>query len=70
MQRRVIRQPETSRIAGFCDMQLRRMEEVGNFPKRFKLNRQGGPYGAVGWDLAEIEQWIDQRRASRDEVPE
>jgi predicted DNA-binding transcriptional regulator AlpA len=66
MQHRIIRQPETSKVAGYCDMQLRRMEAAGLFPQRFKLNPEGGPYGAVGWDLIEIEEWIEARRRSRD----
>jgi predicted DNA-binding transcriptional regulator AlpA len=61
----VVRQPETSKLVGYCDMQLRRMERAGTFPRRFKLNPAGGPYGAVGWSLAEIMNWIAERRAAR-----
>ena len=61
----IIRQPETSRIVGYCDMQLRRMEGAGLFPARFKLNPTGGAYGAVGWSRAEIMAWVASRRASR-----
>jgi prophage regulatory protein len=65
MQRRVIRQPQTSQRVGLCDMQLRRMEQAGLFPRRFKLNPKAGPYGSVGWDESEIEEWIEARRSSR-----
>jgi predicted DNA-binding transcriptional regulator AlpA len=61
----IIRQPETSRLTGYCDMQLRRLEKAANFPQRFKLNPAGGPYGATGWSRAEIMAWIAERRASR-----
>ena len=61
----IIRQPETSRLVGYCDMQLRRLELVGDFPRRFKLNPAGGPYGAVGWSRTEIRVWIAERRAAR-----
>ncbi len=61
----VIRQPETSRLAGYCDMHLRRLEDVGDFPKRFKLNPKSGTYGAVGWSRREVMAWIAERRASR-----
>ncbi len=60
----VVRQPETSKLTGYCDMQLRRMEQAGTFPRRFKLNPAGGPYGAVGWSRAEIMNWIVERRAA------
>jgi len=29
----VVRQPETSKLVGYCDMQLRRMEHAGSFPR-------------------------------------
>ena len=64
--RRVMRLPETTRVAGACDMTLRRMERAGTFPKRFKLNPDGGPFGAVGHDHGEVMEWIEGRRASRD----
>lgn len=65
MQRRIIRQPQISQRVGLCDMQLRRMEAEGLFPRRFKLNPEAGPYGSVGWDETEIDEWLEARRASR-----
>jgi predicted DNA-binding transcriptional regulator AlpA len=61
----IIRQPETSRLVGYCDMQLRRMEQDGDFPRRFKLNPSGGAFGAIGWSRTEIMAYIASRRASR-----
>ena len=40
--RRVMRLPETTRVIGLCDMTLRRLEAAGTFPRRFKLNPDGG----------------------------
>jgi len=38
--------------------QIWRLEQEGKFPRRIKLSDN-----AVGWDLAEIEQWLESRRA-------
>ncbi len=64
--RRVMRLPETTKIVGVCDMTLRRWELAGTFPRRFKLNCDGGPYGAIAHDYDEVQAWIAERRASRD----
>lgn len=61
MTTRILRIPETEHLTGYCDMQMRRMERAGTFPKRFKLNPNGGPYGAVGHDYAEVMEWIAER---------
>ena len=63
--RRVMRLPETTQVVGYCDMTLRRLEKAGTFPKRFKLNPEGGPFGAVGHDFTEVMEWIESRRVSR-----
>ncbi len=64
--RRVMRLPETTQVVGYCDMTLRRMEKAGTFPKRFKLNPEGGHFGAVGHDFSEVMAWMESRRASRE----
>ena len=64
--RRVMRLPETTQVVGYCDMTLRRMEKAGTFPKRFKLNPEGGKFGAVGHDFHEVMEYQAARRASRD----
>lgn len=68
--KRVVREPECFQISGFCDMQRRRMEKAGTFPKRFKLNPDGGPFGAVGWDADELDAWVKARADSRTPEPE
>ena len=47
-----------------CDVHLRRMEADGKFPRRFKLFDDTGPYGAVGWRLSDIQDWIEARAAT------
>ena len=68
MGRRVLRPRETVQVTGYCDMQLRRMEAAGSFPRRFKLNPDGGPYGACGHDSNEVMAWLEARRASREDT--
>ncbi len=63
--RRVMRLPETTRVAGACDMTLRRWEAAGSFPRRFKLSPNSGPFGAVAHDYDEVQQWRVERLASR-----
>ena len=48
------------------DEHIRRLEAVGQFPKRFKLVDGSGRNGAVGWDGEEVDQWIEERRNSRE----
>ncbi len=60
---RIVRTAEAELLTGYCDVHLRRLEARGEFPRRFKLADGGGPYGAVGWRLSDIESWI-RRRAS------
>ncbi len=61
MATRALRLRETQHITGYCDMQLRRMEHAGTFPKRFKLNPNGGPFGAVAHDYDEVMAWHKER---------
>ena len=62
---RVLRIPETCRISGLTNVQLHVMEKAGTFPARFKLNPDGGKYGACGHDHGEVMSWLERRRASR-----
>ena len=52
---RIIRPAEAEHKTGYCNVHLHRLEEAGILPRRFKLNPDGGKYGAVGW----MESWID-----------
>jgi predicted DNA-binding transcriptional regulator AlpA len=60
------REPECKAFSGYSNMQRRRLEDEGKFPKRRKLNPTGGKYGAVGWGWDELYKWYDERLASRD----
>ena len=62
---RVVRGREAETMTGLVDMQRRRLEEQNLFPKRFKLNPDGGARGSYGYSRNEILQWIEKRLASR-----
>lgn len=68
--RRIYRARLTSQIVGLCDMQLRRMEAAGVFPKRVKLNPNGGKRGATGHYCDEVDKWLDERKRSREAAHE
>lgn len=61
---KVLRPGETASKVGICDRQLRDLEAVGLFPKRFPLN-PSGKGRAVGHLESEVDQWIADRAASR-----
>ncbi len=61
---RIVRPAEAEQLTGLCDVHLRRLEATGEFPRRFKLAENSGPYGAVGWRLSDIESWIERRAGS------
>jgi prophage regulatory protein len=42
-------------------MHVWRMERVGRFPRRVHLGAN-----RVGWSLAEIQEWIESKKAERD----
>ncbi len=48
----------------FTNQHLRRLEEVGKFPPRFRLAEGSGKTGACGWKLSVIQDWIDERAAT------
>lgn len=61
---RIVRTAEAEKLSGLCNVHLMRLEARGEFPPRFKLAENSGPYGAVGWRLSDIEAWIERRAAS------
>ena len=67
---RIVRPSEAEKLTGYCDVHLRRLEARGEFPKRFKLTEDSGPYGAVGWLLSDIMAWMERRAASACEPAE
>ena len=67
---RIVRPSEAETLTGYCDMHLRRLEARGEFPRRFKLSENGGTYGATGWKLSSIQDWVERRAASASEPVE
>lgn len=61
----VVREAECFKISGYSNMHRRRLEADGKFPLRFKLNPDGGAFGAIGWDFNELMAWVAERRDSR-----
>ncbi len=57
--RRTIRRDELRKMVPLSDSTIYNMEREGQFPKRFNLTAR-----CVVWDLAEVEAWIQQRRAT------
>lgn len=63
----VLRPNETAARVGICERQLRDLEADGLFPKRFSLN-PSGKGRAVGHLESEVNDWIVQRAAARQQV--
>jgi prophage regulatory protein len=57
--RRTIRRQQLREIVPLADSTIFEMEQRGQFPQRFYLTSR-----CVVWDLAEVEQWLDARRAA------
>ena len=51
-------------MVGVTNVHLHRLEADGRFPPRFKLFDDTGKYGAVGWLLSDIQDWIEARAAT------
>ena len=67
--RRIIRLPEVrEKCGGLSGEQIRRLENAGKFPKRFKLNPTADPQGngAAGWFEDEIYEHIERLAARRE----
>ncbi|CUB06474.1 Prophage CP4-57 regulatory protein (AlpA) [Marinomonas spartinae] len=47
------------RMVPLSDRTIYNLEQQGEFPRRIVLTSR-----SVAWDLAEIEEWIEQRRKS------
>ena len=59
LRKRVIRRAELRAIVPLADTTIYEMEQRGEFPRRFNLSPR-----CVVWDLAEVEAWLDERRAA------
>lgn len=57
--RRIIRRHQLREIVPLADSTIFEMEQRGEFPQRFYLTSR-----CVVWDLGEVEQWLDARRAA------
>lgn len=55
---RTIRRHELKQIVPLADSTIYEMEQRGEFPKRFALSPR-----CVVWNLAEVEVWLEERRA-------
>ncbi|MBZ6379420.1 transcriptional regulator [Pacificimonas flava] len=56
--KRSIRRNELREIVPLADSTIYEMEQRGEFPRRFALSPR-----CVVWDLAEVEAWLESRRA-------
>ena len=54
---RAVRRRELRKIVPLADTTIYEMERRGEFPRRFYLTSK-----CVVWDLAEVEQWLTDRR--------
>lgn len=59
-ERRILRRAEVEVKTGFKRAHIYSLMKDGKFPKAIKLGVR-----AVGWDSAEIEQWIIERLKTR-----
>lgn len=59
--KRTIRHTELFRMIPLAKSTIYRMEQRGEFPRRFFLTPR-----CVVWDLSEVEAWIDSRRRASD----
>ena len=59
---RILRKREVSAKCGYSMVHIMRLEKAGDFPKKVKL----GP-NAVGFIEDEVEAWLAERAAERDE---
>ena len=60
---RIVRPGEAEDIHGLSNVHVRRLEEAGDFPLRFKVCPDSGKYGATGWMLSWLIAWTQWRAA-------
>ena len=60
VERRILRRAEVEQRTGFKRAHLYTLMREGRFPKALRLGIR-----AVGWDSAEIDAWIAERRNHR-----
>ncbi|MFC4160755.1 AlpA family transcriptional regulator [Chitinimonas lacunae] len=59
-ERRILRRPEVEARTGFKRAHIYSLMKSGQFPQAVRLGVR-----AVGWDSAEIDAWIAERRNTR-----
>ena len=59
-ERRILRRAEVEQRTGFKRAHIYTLMREGRFPKALRLGIR-----AVGWDSAEVEAWIAERRQNR-----
>ena len=57
--KRTIRRNQLREIVPLAESTIYAMEQRGEFPRRFALSPR-----CVVWDLAEVQAWLDSRRAT------
>lgn len=62
---RILRKPDVEGAVGLCGRVIDNLEAAGQFPKRVTINPNGGR--AVGWFSDEIDAWVEERRAAREQ---
>lgn len=62
--RRCVRRKEHRRLVPPADTTIYEMERRGEFPRRIFLTSR-----CVAWELAEVEEWLRQRRMASDDLP-
>ncbi|MDR2014455.1 MAG: AlpA family transcriptional regulator [Azoarcus sp.] len=58
--RRIIRRPKVETMTGLKRSHIYALMKKDKFPKTIPLSER-----AVGWDLSEVEQWVDERYKHR-----
>lgn len=56
--RMTIRRQQLRQMVPLADSTIYEMEQRGEFPRRFALSPR-----CIVWDLAEVEDWLESRRA-------
>lgn len=61
----VINRKQLLKKVPLCERTILDMEKRGEFPRRFSVTRR-----LVGWDLAEIDEWIARQQTARLQQPQ
>ncbi len=68
---RIIRINELQGLIGLSKATIWRYVRSGGFPSPIKLNdKLTSPHAAVGWRLADVEEWIANRKCTKQNEPD